>query len=708
MTEHSKQHSQASEENLTHYQLLLYEAMQEVLQGLQESPAKGIHRAFAKIGKHLGFDRIGLILLSEDGLMAEQVISWNSEKWLYDDTTEFYSIAQFPWFMRQIRDGQPVMISELEQIPPAAFSEREYFETYGIQSFAARPLYKEGKNKPVGFWHLDATSSQTRLDNTKLSMLAPLETAILAVLNAQEQLRQTESALEERNLLLNHTDIQIWYMVNPTVYGSANEAHAHFFGKAASDMVHCEVYSVFDPVSADAFAQVNLEVFEKKQPLQREFPIKNFQQEERVLMISWNPMLDDSGEVPYIICSAHDITALKQTQQALIKAKEASEVANVAKSQFLANMSHEIRTPIHGIMGFLELLSLTPLDEPQKDFLSGARSSSDVLLHIINDILDISKIEAGKYTLEHLEFSLPAIVKNALSVIKPRSIEKKLRLTTDISSDIPEVVLGDPTRLEQVLNNLLGNAVKFTQQGEITVSLKLKKKSSNHAFIQFEVKDTGIGIPADSLEQLFNPFTQADGSTTRKYGGTGLGLAISKELVTLMGGEMGVTSTPGEGSVFWFTVNLEIPQKIPLLTAAPLGKEAAFTLADAYTVYPRLLIVDDHPMNRKILSKLLEKRNIPCDVVTNGKEALTACLEKEYDIVFMDCQMPVMDGYESTAQIRQAEKMKRHTVIIAMTANAMAGDREKCLAAGMDDYISKPIQPAGIFSMIKKYFPALS
>lgn len=692
------------------YQTLLYEILQEIVRCVEERPVEKLQAVFSRLGHFLGFDRIGLILLTEDGLMAKQLISWSSENWLYDESTEFYSIAEYPWLMRQLRTGQQVTLATLDDIPPAAFSEREYFENYGIQAFAARPLQKKSEHGTLGFWHFDATCRSVNLDTEKLNMLAPLEEALLSILLTRERLSQQQALLQEKNLLLNHTDIQIWYMVNPTVYGSANEAHARFFGKQVVDMVQCEIYSVYSPDNADDFVQMNLEVFETKQPLQREFSLRNCQNQERILTISWNPILDENQEVAYLICSAHDITDLKQIQTELLEAKEASEVANIAKSQFLANMSHEIRTPIHGVMGFLELLKQTSsLSETQREYVEGAQTSSEVLLHIINDILDISKIEAGKYTLEEREFSLPTVIKNALSVITPKAREKNLRLSAALPEHFPQIVLGDSIRLEQILNNLLSNAVKFTHKGLISLALTLLEETPETVRYRFEVKDTGIGIAPDVLHRLFNPFTQADGSTTRKYGGTGLGLALSKELVTLMGGEIGVTSSPQEGSVFWFTITFNIPKDYSkVLDNQGIKKDPEFVLADSYTVYPRLLVVDDHPMNRKILSKLLEKRNVPCDLAEDGQQALTACLEKEYDIVFMDCQMPVMDGYASTGAIRQAEQGKKHTIIIAMTANAMAGDREKCLASGMDDYMSKPIQPAGVFAMIKKYYPELA
>jgi len=304
-----------------HYQILLSEALEEfikALRGTDEPIRKGLER----IGKYLGVDRIGLILFSADGFIAKETVYWNSEKWIYDDSAEFYSLTEFPWLMRQIRDGHMVMIGNLDEVPNSAFIEKEYFKSYGIRTFVARPLFNNANGKVEGFLHLDVTADKNNLDDTKLSRLSSLEESLKTILQVKRHVTKSKATIVEKDILLNNTDIQMWYMLNPTIYGSVNEAHARFFGKTCQEMIHSEVYSIFEMQVANVVVGIILEVFEKKIQIRREMPMNNFQKEERILLISWNPILDDEHEVSYVICSAHDITDLKKTQQLLTANRE--------------------------------------------------------------------------------------------------------------------------------------------------------------------------------------------------------------------------------------------------------------------------------------------------------------------------------------------------------------------------------------------------
>ncbi|MCI5048808.1 MAG: ATP-binding protein [Rickettsiales bacterium] len=408
------------------------------------------------------------------------------------------------------------------------------------------------------------------------------------------------------------------------------------------------------------------------------------------LDISIVPIQDQQGNITHFAAIERDITERKQFEQQLWDAKEQAESANYAKSDFLANMSHELRTPMNGILGMTSLLEDSDLSAEQEELLRTIKTSGENLLSILNDILDLSKIESGMVRVDEVAYDLRTAIHEITTLYSPVALEKELRpLAVNIAKDIPHCVIGDISKTQQILRNLLSNALKFTQEGE--VSLNITKQDSH---LHFQVNDSGIGIPTERLDSIFEKFTQADESTTRNYGGTGLGLAICKEYVELMGGEIGVESELGNGSSFWFTIPLEVaPDSIKPINEANIGEDT-----DQYTAKDiKILVVDDHPVNRLFAKKLLKKLGfINVDFAEDGMEAVEKISLHQYDTVLMDCQMPHLDGYTATSEIRQMEMHAcdgKHLPVIAMTANAMVGDKEKCLDAGMDDYISKPIKP---------------
>jgi len=362
-----------------------------------------------------------------------------------------------------------------------------------------------------------------------------------------------------------------------------------------------------------------------------------------------------------------------------------------AKSEFLAKMSHEIRTPLNGVIAAADLMAATQLNDEQHELLDTLRLSAKTLLGIINDILDFSKIEAGRMVLETLPFTPTVLVEEVVSIMAPAAHSKGLTVRTELSSSLPHSVAGDPLRLRQILLNFVGNAIKFTACGEVVIrAMRLKKGEGQSAWLRFEVQDTGVGIPPEKQAGIFDAFTQADSSVTRQYGGTGLGLAICKRLVELMGGQIGVYSQPGQGSCFWFEVPLPVVQENAPeeTTAQPSGSALNSHELDGV----RVLLVEDNPVNQKVAIRMLQKLGCVVELAENGQQALEKLERASYDIVLMDMQMPVMDGLTATRLLRQREQQTgHHQVVIALTANAMQTDRELCLEAGMDDYLSKPL-----------------
>ena len=370
---------------------------------------------------------------------------------------------------------------------------------------------------------------------------------------------------------------------------------------------------------------------------------------------------------------------------------------NNAKNIFVANMSHEIRTPLNGILGFLHLLETTKIDEEQKDYLNEIKKSSEILLTTLNDILDFSKAEANKITLEEVSFNLKDLIKN-LTLYAKSNINSDIEILSEADADIPDNIIGDKVRLHQVLLNLLNNAKKFTEKGHIKILAKIIEKNNNNIKIMFKVSDTGIGIPKEKQQEVFEEFIQADKSTTRKYGGTGLGLAICNKIITIMGGKLNLESDIGKGSVFYFTIPFKIADNIK----DELNKKV---LEEITVKSAKILVAEDNLTNQKLVKNLLNKFGLDCTIASNGKEALDLFKKNKYDLILLDCQMPVMDGFESASEMRKYEKENNlePTSILALTASAFESDKEKCLSFGMNDIITKPIKMDDFINKLNKY-----
>ncbi|MBC8010735.1 MAG: response regulator, partial [Burkholderiales bacterium] len=387
----------------------------------------------------------------------------------------------------------------------------------------------------------------------------------------------------------------------------------------------------------------------------------------------------------------------------LAQAREAAEAATLAKGAFLAAMSHEIRTPLNGVLGYIGLLKETALTQEQREHARVIEDSGDVLLGVINEILDFSKIESGRVELESIPTDVRGVAGEVLALFAPRVKDKEVRLALEVASDVPERVVADPLRLRQVLTNLVGNAVKFTAAGEVTVRVATWRGEAEGLYL--EVRDSGIGMTPLQLERIFQPFAQADSSTTRRYGGTGLGLAISQRLVRAWGGVLSVKSEPGRGAIFGFTLPaLAVQTPIVPVAETAASSSAAEEATTTERVPLRILMAEDNAVNARLLQALLKRHGYAAEHVTDGAAALAAMRAREFDLVLMDVQMPEMDGLEATRRRRAWEKESGGAplLIAALTANALAGAREECVAAGMDDYLAKPYQPSQLRSLLER------
>ncbi len=569
-----------------------------------------------------------------------------------------------------------------------ASSDSEYNTTIEIQIFT-----KEQKNKWVGCRLYNISDGEGRLKELQFMIWDNDYSKLLELeLRSLEQERIKQQNLLQAVVDTNPNIIYIKNMQGEYVLTNKKMRELTDYIIHGSKVTEKEIFKSANDRLFE-YQTHDRDVIENKKIVAFEdsFP---YQDGIKHLYVMKFPMFDENGNVEYICGVSVDITELKNTQIQMLEAREEAMQAKEAQENFLANMSHEIRTPMNGVMGMSNLLLETTLNSDQKEYVQSIKESAENLLGIINDLLDFSKIKSGKFHIDEHDFDIADTVRKAIYPLQVKAQEKNLSFHCFIDTIVPENVVGDALRLQQMLINLVANAIKFTTKGSINIKVFPIEQSKEEVLLCLEVADTGIGIDESKLNKVFELYTQSDKNTSRMYGGTGLGLAIVKQLAELQNGKVNVRSKPGEGSVF----TIQIPYRIKYITGKTKQPAPKNLYANGLLQGLKILVAEDNLINQKVVLYTLKNQGAEVSMANNGKEAVSILHNGFYDLILMDLQMPEMDGYQATQYIRSS--LNIHTPIIAMTADAMKGESEKCIAAGMQDYVSKPFEPDELFTKI--------
>lgn len=607
-----------------------------------------------RITAFTGFSREEIIGKHYSSLVEQE---WSQR--IEDDFKKHFQIKEYEWnveYPLKVKSGEIIWV---EQSSTVLFEDAH---AIGFQSILKNVTEKNKMEQEIQKIHQEREETQFRL----------------------------QSILDNTPLIIFIKDLEGRYL-------TANKSYRQAFKFTREEIIGKTDFELVDEKDARRYHEIDEYIIREKKNVEIEETVEEDGRTKNLLIVKF-PLFDKDNNLYGIGGIASDITERFLYGMHLIEAKSKAEMAEQLQEQFLANMSHEIRTPMNGIIGMTNILLNTSLNDEQKDFVGVIKKSSDSLLVLMNDILDLSKIKAGKLRIEKIDFRLRETLEQTINTFRVLIKEKGLTLRVSVDLDVPDSLTGDPHRLNQILNNLLSNAIKFTAKGEINVIIKSAKKQSGEIEILFSVSDTGIGIPQEKLEYIFESFSQAESGTSRKFGGSGLGLSITKKLIDLQHGNIEVTSEPGSGTTFTFAITYSIAKNEVEKQYA--GKQETFN-QDGLTG-KRVLVVEDNEANQKVIFHILQKAGIETDLADNGKVAIQLLEEGfTYDLIIMDLQMPEMNGFETTVYIRQ--NLKLTIPIIAMTASALRNEKIKCLELGMNEYLNKPFVPADLFRQLRRF-----